>query len=105
MEAVTPLSTTKTVPAEFPLTASEPAPGPSIIRFFEISMSPLVSVIALHVGDRLKLMVSPLPAAATAARSEPAPESLQFVTMPVLADAICAGRTITPVMTNPVVAA
>ena len=62
-------------------------PGPSIVSFWVISMYPLVNVITLQAGDMSKSMVSPALASAIVWRSEPAPESLQLVTVSVLAPA------------------
>ena len=56
-------------------------------------IDPLVSVMRLHDRERAKSMVSPDEALAMALRSEPTPESSQFVTLTVLAPATWAGAT------------
>ena len=66
------------------LTLSEPGPGPLMVVAWVMAISPVVSVmVAGYV--RLKSIVSPSLAIASAWRNEPAPLSLVFVTVMVAA--------------------
>ncbi len=85
MVVVTPDPTTKTWEALFPLTARLVAPGPLMVMFVLMSIGPEVRMMTGH--DVGSLTVSPDTAAATWARREPAPESLQFITLNMLAPA------------------
>src|SRR5216683_979742 len=73
--------------------------GPTMVRFFLMSSSPLVSVMVWPTRLGAKTMVSPLWAAAMSARSEPAPLSRLFRTVSVLgtqrsSSASSVGRTV-----------
>jgi hypothetical protein len=64
----------------------EPAPGPVMARFFVLVIGPLVRRMGEHeVMVEAKVIVDLEAAAATSARDEPAPESLQLVTAKVAA--------------------
>jgi hypothetical protein len=93
IDMLTPLSIRKTEDELLPLIARE-AEGPLIVRSWGTSISPDVSVIREQEGDRAKTIVSPEVEPATDALREPAPESLQFVTMIVLAPATWESITI-----------
>src|SRR6266550_2030295 len=77
--AVTPLLTLNTRLALFPEMVNTSAAGPWIIRFLEITNSPLVSVIGL-AKPGVKVIVLPGQALLMVARREPAPLSLLLVT-------------------------
>ena len=79
--ATVPTLTLKMRDVSLPLTASTATPGPVIVMLWVIAISPEVSVITLHAGDRPNVIVSPDPAAATGSRNDPAPESAQLVTV------------------------
>src|SRR5215469_15123656 len=64
--------------------ASSSAPGPSILRLVLRASGPLVNVIAWYVRLGSKTIVSPLCAAAMAARNEPSPLSALFSTVSTL---------------------
>jgi hypothetical protein len=84
-----------------PLTASVLAPGPVIVRFFVRAIGPLVRRMGEHdVTEGAKSMVPPALAAATSARSDPGPESLQLVTEYVAALATSAVSTVTDTAEN-----
>src|SRR5580658_7106043 len=101
--SVTPASTTKTLLRPSPLTTSSSGPGPATVTFVLISMGPLVRVMGDAAGQiTAKVMVSPEPAAATAARRVPGPASAQLVTDRVAAAATEAGRTATEKVARPV---
>ena len=90
--------TLKTRDEELPLTASSVAPGPLIVRFLSIRISPVVSVITLHPNGEAKAIVSPEAASTTAWRSVPGPESSQLVTV---TDAATARPAVATTVTHP----
>ena len=68
----------KTRATLLPLTVSTPAPGPVMVRFLSMAISPVVSAIMPATANSI---VSPAVAAAMEPRSEPKPESFVFVTV------------------------
>src|SRR2546423_1447093 len=78
--AVTPLFTLNTRLALFPEMVKRPAPGPWIIRFLEITNSPLVRVIVLPFITGAKVIVAPEHACRIMSRRESAALSLLLVT-------------------------
>src|SRR6058998_2978396 len=66
--------------AKLPLIPRLLRPGPRMVTLFEITSSPLVSMIAAGVATE-KLIVSPLATLANAARSVPAPLLAVLVTV------------------------
>ena len=94
-------STWNTLMALPPLTAREPAPGPVIVRFWEIAMVAARLMVA-QGGERAKVMVSPGLALATSKGREPMVEGdpEQLVTMSVAALATWAGMMATEKVTS-----
>src|SRR6185436_11186548 len=68
----------KTRELEFPLIVRLPTPGPVMVRFLAMGISPLVRVM---VPVTLKLIESPWLAMAIVSRREPAPLSFKLVTV------------------------
>ena len=68
----------KTRELEFPLIVRLPTPGPVMVRFLAMGISPLVRVM---VPVTLKLIESPWLAMAIVSRREPAPLSFRLVTV------------------------
>jgi len=88
---VSPSSTTdepkmrKTRELLLPETVNTLAPGPLIVRLLLTTSCPVVSVIVQGQPGRLKLIVSPLAAAAICLRKVPGPLSARLVTLSVAA--------------------
>jgi hypothetical protein len=98
----TPDETEKTPTKALPLTLRALAPGPVMASFFVMVIVPLVRRMGEHaVTAEAKVMVFPEVAAATSARNEPGPESLQFVTENVAAVATWPGSMATETVASP----
>jgi hypothetical protein len=85
--ATVPDAMSNTRLAWLPLTVSCDAPGPLIVRLWEIDSSPVVRVMVAPFRLCAKSIVSPLEDEAIASRSDPVPLSLELVTVIVLASA------------------
>ena len=77
------------------------AAGPAIVTFLVTAIGPLVRRIGEHaLTEGAKLIMSPELAAATSARNDPVPESVQLVTESVAALATWAVSTLTDAAEN-----